>query len=167
MRESRIFGQRSKTKKSDAPARKYFLVFEGTETEPIYFKAVNAARQRLGISPLIELIHIERCRGEEGWSNPKLIIDTLTDNLAERDSDILTYSTLLNAMIDCLYTNDYIRKRGSIIKEIWSTLKTHCEKKLKHSLNDIVADLSSNTKCNGDPIRQYTSYGVFKLRRLC
>lgn len=143
MRESRTFGERSIIRNDDTPARKYFLVFEGTDTEPLYFKAVNNARQTLGISPLIELIHIERCRGEEGWSNPKLILDTLSDNLAERDGTILTYSTLLNAMVDCLYTSEYIKKRGAIISEIWTVLKTHCENKLGHSLRETVEDRES------------------------
>lgn len=140
MRESRVYGERSRTRNSNAPARKYFLVFEGTKTEPAYFKAVNNARQRLGISPLIELIPIERCRGEKGWSNPKLILDTLLDNLAERDGNTLTYSTLLNAMIDCLYISEFIRKRENIIKEIWATFKPHCEEKLGHALNEIITN---------------------------
>jgi len=140
MRESRKFGERSRTKTSDEPSKKYFLVFEGTKTEPIYFQAVIDARAALGISPLIALIPIERSRGEEGWSNPKLILETLSDNLAERDGHTLTYSTLLNAMIECLYTKDYIRRRGHIIEEIWETLKDQCEEKLGKSLNAVITD---------------------------
>ena len=140
MRESRTFGERARIRQSDELKRKYFLVFEGSETEPLYFSAINEARTSLGISPLIDLIQIERCRGEEGWSNPKKIIDMLSINLDERHGDKLSYSTLLNAIIDCLYYDAYIKKKGNIINEIWDLISKKCAEDLKIKLNDIVEE---------------------------
>ena len=55
--------------------KKYFLVYEGKETEEIYFEGVNQNRSMIGINPLIELVPVVRSYSEEGWSNPKKIVD--------------------------------------------------------------------------------------------
>ena len=44
MRERRNFAERTKILKSDQVNRKYFLVFEGKNTEQIYFEAINNDR---------------------------------------------------------------------------------------------------------------------------
>jgi len=139
MRESRVFGARSRTRLSDEIRKKYFLVFEGSKTEPLYFQAVNDARLKLGISPLIELIQIERCRGEEGWSNPRKILDTLSQNPLMSGMGTLTYSTLLNAMMDCIYSDIYIQREEKDTNGIWSILVDQSKNK-GLSLDSIVLD---------------------------
>lgn len=81
MRESRSFGQRSKTKSSDEVERKCFFFCEGEETEPIYFAKLRDLKDEIGISPLIDIIQIEKTRGEI-WSNPKKMIDALCLDLS-------------------------------------------------------------------------------------
>lgn len=71
MRESRTFAERTRVLNSDEVIRKYFLVFEGSDTEVIYFDAVRSLREEIGINPLIELVPMVRSFSEEGWSNPK------------------------------------------------------------------------------------------------
>jgi hypothetical protein len=44
MRESRTFAERTKISESDRTVKKYFLIYEGSDTEQIYFNAVNNAR---------------------------------------------------------------------------------------------------------------------------
>lgn len=60
MRESRIFAERTKVFSSDKTLRKYFLVYEGSNTEVLYFDAVNAMREYIGINPLIEVVPINK-----------------------------------------------------------------------------------------------------------
>ena len=103
MRESRSFGQRSKTKSSDEVERKCFFFCEGEETEPIYFAKLRDLKDEVGISPLIDIIQIEKTRGEI-WSNPKKMIEALCLDL----SDTPTYNSLINAMVDSLYTDGYL-----------------------------------------------------------
>lgn len=98
MRESRSFGERSKTKSSDEVKRKCFFFCEGEETEPIYFAKLKDLQDEVGISALIELVQIEKTKGER-WSNPKKMIDALCLDL----SDKWTYNSLINAMVDSLY----------------------------------------------------------------
>lgn len=83
MRESRIFAERTKALKSNEAKRRYFLVFEGASTEKIYFEALESARDDVEISPLIELVPIIRSYSEDGWSNPKKILDRIISNIEE------------------------------------------------------------------------------------
>lgn len=89
MRESRTFAERTRVLKSDEALKKYFLVYEGSDTEVIYFNAVNAMRESIRINPLIELIPIIRSYSEEGWSNPKKILDRVIENLEESEVETL------------------------------------------------------------------------------
>ena len=73
MREKRTFAQRTKILKSDEAKRKYFLVYEGSDTESLYFEAVDSMRMAIGIDPLID---------ETGY---------------------ISYETLLNRIMDYLY----------------------------------------------------------------
>ena len=74
MRESRTFAERTQVFSSDRTLKKYFLVYEGSDTEALYFDAVVNMRNEIGINPLIELVPVIRSYSEEGWSNPKKIL---------------------------------------------------------------------------------------------
>ena len=52
--------ERTKVLKSDEVRKQYFLIYEGSETEVIYFDAVRSLRGDIGINPLIELIPLIR-----------------------------------------------------------------------------------------------------------
>ena len=86
MRESRTFAERTKVLKSDEAKKRYFLVFEGASTEKIYFEALDNARNDVEIDPLIELVPIIRSYSEDGWSNPKKILDRIIANLEEEET---------------------------------------------------------------------------------
>ena len=74
MREKRTFAERTQVFTSDKTLRKYFLVYEGSETEEIYFDAVSSLREKMKINPLIEIIPIIRSYSEDGWSKAEQII---------------------------------------------------------------------------------------------
>lgn len=81
MRESRTFAKRTKIRSSDEAEKKYFLVYEGSDTERIYFEAVNNLKSDIGINPLIELVPLVRSYSEYTWSNPKKMLDMVICNL--------------------------------------------------------------------------------------
>ena len=83
--------------------KKYFLVYDGKETEEIYFEGVNQNRSMIGINPLIELVPVVRSYSEEGWSKPKKIVDRMLLNLKESRLGTVSYETLLNWFMDYLY----------------------------------------------------------------
>ena len=129
MREKRKFAERTRISKEDRTIKKYFLVFEGNRTEEIYFNAINELKDKIGINPLIEIISIERTYTEEGWSNPKKILEQLLKDLEEIENGKISYKTLVNKIIEIIMEDEKISSK--ILKEISS------EKMIENIKNDI------------------------------
>lgn len=136
MRESRDFGQRSITRTSNEVRKKVFLIFEGNETEPLYFATLRDVRSDLGISPLIDFIQIMKGR-YENWSNPKQLVDRLCLYL----SDSITYGSLLEMMVQTLYFSEYLKRRGHLIDEFENLVEEFISSQLQKSKNDVVKNL--------------------------
>ena len=149
MREDRTFGNRTKIRLSDEVNRKCFFFCEGQETEPIYFAKLKELKIEIGISPLIDFIQIEKPRGED-WSNPKKMLDALCLDLSKE----ITYNTLINTMIDCLYTSDYLVKHRDKIKEFSDLLVSFMHEELNVAETDIVKDVNHTTKAVYDFFNQ-------------
>jgi len=161
MREQRVFGKR---KNDDRPLReaniKYILLTEGTETEPKYFNAVEDNKGVLGIPPIIKIVPLTRSYGEDCWSNPKKILDRLLLNLEETATGKITYSTLLNGMIDCLYYSEYLTKHKEKIPEVRSLLEKAYKNVLNVNPNDFVQDKE-------DAIAKVTGFLAKEKSRIC
>ncbi len=138
MREPKIFGKRKGEIREINI--KYILLTEGTETEPQYFGAVEEKKGLLGIPPIIKIIPLERSHGEECWSNPKKILDRLLLNIEETASGKITYNTLLNGIIDCLYYSEYLNKHQEKIPELKDFLNQIYQNILKINPDDFVED---------------------------
>lgn len=74
------FGKRSVASESRQAIKKYFLLYEGSDTEVLYFDAVDDMRKEIELNSLIELVPIIRCFSEEGWSNPQKILDRVVQD---------------------------------------------------------------------------------------
>ena len=146
MRESRIFAERTPIFSSDATVKKYFLVYEGSDTEVLYFNAVNSMRDDIGINPLIELVPIIRSYSEEGWSNPKKILDRIIDNLEESKTKLISYKTLLNRFMDYFYETKIITTSRVQARNIWKIMCRFCKVNLQKNLSEDVDDI--NNVCN-------------------
>jgi hypothetical protein len=146
MRESRIFSERTRISETDRTVKKYFLVYEGSDTEQIYFNAVNDARVKIGINPLIELIPIVRSHSEEGWSNPKKILVRIIKDVEESKTGLISYESMLNRIMD--YFNEekfFAFGKEKSAKTIWDLLVFICEIKIGKSMNEAVDDVE--TEC--------------------
>lgn len=141
MRESRTFAERTKILKSDEASKNYFFIYEGAETEAIYFDAINFLREDIGINPVIKLVPIIRSYSEDGWSNPKKILDRVIQNLKESKEKIISYETLLNRIMDYFYEVEIITTSRVLARKIWETMKKVCNEELKKTLDDIVEDI--------------------------
>lgn len=141
MREKRNFAERTKVLKSDQVKKKYFLVFEGKDTERIYFEAVDEYRNVIGINPLIELVPILRSYSEEGWSNPKKILDRILENIAENQSGQISYETLLNWVMDYFYEEGILKSSKVEAANMWATLILICEERIDAKISDVVDDI--------------------------
>lgn len=143
MRESRTFAERTSLFSSDATVRKYFLVYEGSDTEVLYFNAVDSMREDIEINPLIELVPIIRSYSEEGWSNPKKILDRLIENLEESKTKCISYETLLNRIMDYFYETKIITTSRVQAKSIWKTMIRFCEMNLQKTLSADVENIEN------------------------
>lgn len=146
MRESRTFAGRSNVLKNNEVKKRYFLVFEGAMTEKIYFEALENNQNGIDIDPLIELVPIIRSYSEDGWSNPKKILDRLISNLEEEETGQFTYETLLNRIMDYLYDEKILTTSKVQAHALWRILEAGCKKILKRYLSDYVDNLAVD--CN-------------------
>lgn len=156
MRERRTFAERTRVLHSEEPLKKYFLVYEGAETEAIYFNAVSAMREEARINPLIELVSIDRSYSEEGWSNPKKILNRVIENLEEGKTKLLTYESLLNRFMD------YFLEAGILIphhiskKGMWKMMSMICDGKLQKTLDSVVEDIDmAVSEISGELMEKY------------
>lgn len=141
MREKREFAKRSGTQESREVLKKFFLVYEGKNTEDIYFDGISDHRHEIGINPLIELVPIVRSYSEEGWSNPKKILDRMQLNLTEAESGVISYESLLNLIMDYLSDEDVIYNNRTASAYVWQILKDICTNQLQVNLSDQVSDM--------------------------
>ena len=154
MRENRTFAERTKVLKTDEANRKYFLVYEGSDTEVIYFDAIQTLREIIGISPLIELVPIIRSFSEEGWSNPKKILDRIIKNLQESKENNISYESLLNRVMDYLFETQIIATSKVLAHDIWKTMQRICTEQLMKSMTDVVEDVESTSKILMDALKR-------------
>lgn len=134
MRERRTFAERTKVLKSDEGKRKFFLVYEGASTEEIYFNALDNSGVYTDKNPLIELVPLIRSYSEDGWSNPKKILDRVIANLEEEKTGWITYESLLNRIMEYLNEQHILTTSKVQAKAIWNILETCCTKVLQKTL---------------------------------
>ena len=142
MREKRNFAERTKISKEDRTRKKYFLVFEGSRTEEIYFDTINELKGKIGINPLIEIISIERNYSEYGWSNPKKILEQLLKDLEEIEDGKLSYKTLVDKIMEIIVEDKNFSlkiSKKSNLKEVIEDIENEIES-LENTVKNIEED---------------------------
>ena len=142
MREKRNFAERTKISKEDRTRKKYFLVFEGSRTEEIYFDTINELKGKIGINPLIEIISIERTYSEYGWSNPKKILEQLLKDLEEIEDEKLSYKTLVDKIMEIIVEDKNFSlkiSKKSNLKEVIEDIENEIES-LENTVKNIEED---------------------------
>lgn len=101
-------------------------------------------RDNIGISPLIKLIPIIRSYSEDGWSNPKKILDRVIENLEESRTNHISYETLLNRIMDYFYEMKIISASKVQSRIIWKAMCRICEEKYFKKLDSYVDDIEKS-----------------------
>lgn len=168
MREKRNFAERTKALDSPEIRKKYFLVYEGENTEVIYFDAVNELKNEININPLIELVPIVRSYSENGWSNPKKIVDRMIKNIQESASGIISYETMLNWIMEYFEDEGYIVNNRTLAKNMWNTLTWICDEKLNVSLNKTVENPGEICEKIFQNLNEKTEFGnlIFDIEKI-
>jgi hypothetical protein len=145
MRIPKTFGQRATTKTSDEVRKKYFLVFEGSETEVQYFNGISDNMIAIGVDPLIEIRPLLRSYNETGWSNPQKILNQLIEYIEEGNTGLITINSLISRSVDYLLEDGVISKNS-----VYSTFDIHdlLSKNIINSNtgNDLVQDVENIAK---------------------
>lgn len=143
MRQTKVYGERTKVKISNEAVRKYFLVYEGDESEVQYFDGISNNKLELGINPLIELRPLLRSYNEQGWSNPKKILDILIQYLDDCKIGVLSVSTLSKRVVDFLLEEGIIN--GSIYSpnDIYKLLIVSFQNDMNLKETDDVRDIKN------------------------
>lgn len=105
MRISSTFGERSKPSNALESKRKVFFVFEGTKTEYQYFSGIIDYRDYLNIDNCYDFKTIVRSYPEQGWSNPKKILERF---LYQAEQKSLTFDTLKELICDYFISNKIV-----------------------------------------------------------
>lgn len=87
---------------SQKPRRKFYLIYEGSDTERIYFEGLSKYRNTLGLDPLMELIPLKRGFLEKTCSHPKWIVTRVKLNLDAAQTGSVTYGNLLDCVREVL-----------------------------------------------------------------
>ena len=84
---------------------------------------------------------IIRSYSENGWSNPKKILDRVIENLEESRTNHITYETLLNRIMDYFYEIKIISNSKAQGRSIWKEMCRICEEKCFKRLDSYVDDI--------------------------
>lgn len=152
MRESKPFAARTEVLANKEIRRKYILVFEGKDTERIYFEALERLRVEAKINPLIDLVPLLRSFDEEGWSNPKKILDRLLENISEIKTGTVSYTTFLGRIMDYLIEERYIINDQKLKSKLWESIQNRCVSELQIQLVEDVLDMKRTYKLVIDEI---------------
>ncbi len=139
MRErGKSYSERTSVLDTDIPLRRYFLVYEGTETEPIYFEAVEKNKRKIGIAPFITLVPLVRDYSE-GSNNPKRLVEYILKTLEHQESKTVSYQMLIDEMVERYNENCPNASK----KQIGDELKIICRDVLHVQPEDVVDSVES------------------------
>lgn len=126
MRIKKKLGEKTKALENDEIKAKYFIIFEGEETEYRYFKGIEENRELIGVNTLIQIEPIFRSFNEKGWSNPKKILDRLLVYLHSLQNYKLTIEVLIGYLLDFLVDDGIVDSKNLI--SVFSLKKEMLEK---------------------------------------
>lgn len=112
---------------------KYFIVSEGSNSEPMYFEGLN----NTVLAENITIINILRDYATLCNSHPNFIIKMLNEFFANVFDDEITVRELLNKISNCIYDNGYDIDIEDISNILLSKYKTLDHKICKNELEDI------------------------------
>jgi len=87
MRTISNYGKRTAQSKVKNIKSKYYLFFEGVNTEPQYFEGIREYSQKLELNTLIEIIPVRRSRTNSGRCNISTIISDIENKKQIKDNE--------------------------------------------------------------------------------
>lgn len=103
IKNNNSFATRPTEKMYEMP--KYFLIYEGELTEPVYFDGIAINRSKLAINQSLSIISVLRSLEEISKSHPKYALSMANDILSASVDESITKENLLKSIKDYLKIN--------------------------------------------------------------
>ncbi len=78
------------------PFKTYYLIMEGTNTEPSYFRLLEKNLMKMKIHNHIRLVYLERTANDVGSNSPKQLFNFLMDFMANKKIDHAVYAMIFD-----------------------------------------------------------------------
>ncbi len=108
---------------------KYFLIYEGEVTEPMYFQGIIGNRKKLAINESISLISVLRSLEDTTKSHPKYALKMANDIKSQSKENVISKENLYNCIIDFIKNEDMSNK-----EELINVAKTY----IQNYANDLI-----------------------------
>lgn len=108
---------------------KYFLIYEGEVTEPMYFSGIIVNRKRLAINQSLSLISVLRSLEDLSKSHPKYALKIANDIKSQSTENVISKGNLFKSIVD------FIKNEDRLDKEELINLADHY---IKNYANDLI-----------------------------
>lgn len=120
---------------------KYFLIYEGELTEPMYFKGIIINRDKLAINSSISLINVFRSLNELNKSHPKYALQMAKDIKNQSENNCITKENLLKSIIDFIEENS-LKDKESLVSIAESYIDNYANYIIyNEEINDVIMDI--------------------------
>jgi hypothetical protein len=96
LREFRAWTTRYEEEIKIEPLRRYYLIFEGANTERKYFQGIEDCRKELGINSYIELVILHKEGEIRSFSHPSKLLEWVISNYNEKPIPKTSLATALS-----------------------------------------------------------------------
>lgn len=120
---------------------KYFLIYEGESTEPVYFDGIVVNRSKLALNQSLSIISVLRSIEDLSNSHPKYAIKMANEIMISSSEDIITKENLLKSIKDYLIANN-IEDNELLIEQAEDYINNYAADEINYSeIRNIVVDI--------------------------
>jgi Ca2+-binding EF-hand superfamily protein len=153
MREKKSSGRTPNNRSGSEPKKKYFLVFEGTETEEIYFDAVKEYFP----DKLIDFVTLIRNTSERGFSNPAKMLEMILKNIEEHQTGKYSYRSVIDWITEYIKNEELVNLKAEKLDDELENIcrkeygkdidKSIPKKELQNVIGKLLEKLTEYVKC--------------------
>ena len=133
------FATRPSEKMYEMP--KYFLIYEGESTEPVYFDGIVVNRNKLALNQTLTIVSVLRSLEDLSKSHPKYALKMANEIMVASSNDIITKENLLKSINDYLVTNK-VENHEELLKKAEDYITNYASDEINNDeIRNIVVDI--------------------------
>lgn len=120
---------------------KFFLIYEGESTEPVYFDGIVVNRNKLALNQSLSIISVLRSLEDLSNSHPKYAIKMANEIITSSSDNIMTKENLLKSIKDYLIINN-IENNETLIKKVEDYINSYVADEINcNEISNIIVDI--------------------------